>query len=152
LAGDFDGVVRAAKDVPEAIGVDRREVAMYPHAGEAAPVCRFVALRRTPEAASHAGPGLANHEFTYLIAHGLAQLVHHVRRHARHGAREGAGLDRLYRRAADDAARHLRATRVIDDGAAAAADHIERPVPGARVPWLAAGADDAQLAEVVPAH
>src|SRR5262249_35354266 len=96
--------------------------------------------------------GLANHQLAHLIAHRLAQLVDYIRRHAWHRAREGAGLDRLNRGAADDAAGDLRAARVVDDGAASAADHLERPVPRAGVPWLATGADDAQLAQVVFAH
>ena len=67
----------------------------------------------------------------------LPGVVHHVGRHARRRAGKGARLERQHDVAHDDAARDLGAAGVVDDRAAAAADGVEEPQPGRRVPRLA---------------
>src|ERR687887_531890 len=67
-AGDFDRVVGAALDEPEAVVVDQGPVAVDPDVGPARPVGLKIALAITPEAACHAGPGLANDQLADLAA------------------------------------------------------------------------------------
>ncbi len=89
LAGHLDRVVGAAEDVPHAVLVDGRPVAMDPHARPARPVGVEIALPVAPEAARHADPRGADDQLAHLPAHGLAVAVHHIGGHA--GARRGEG-------------------------------------------------------------
>src|SRR2546430_227737 len=72
LAGDVQRVVRAAVQVPVAVFVDRRPVAVRPHTWEAAPVRVEIALAVAPDAASHARPRPPADELAGLAACGWA--------------------------------------------------------------------------------
>src|SRR5204862_7196832 len=100
----FDGVVRAAQDVPEAVIVHECPVAVHPHARNARPIGVEVALPVAPETARDAGPGLAQGKLAYLPTHGVALAVDHVGGHAWDGRAEGARLDREECVASQDAA------------------------------------------------
>src|SRR6185369_8647385 len=83
FAGDLDGVVRPAEDVPQAVVVDRRPVAVDPGVGEAGPVGFDVAIRILPEAAGHPDPWRTHDELADLVAYRPPQVVDDVRRDAR---------------------------------------------------------------------
>src|SRR5713226_7893126 len=94
LPGNFDRVVRATKNVPEAILIDRSPIAVDPDVGESAPVSLNIAIRIFPEAARHADPGFSYDEFAHLPADGLPFLIHDIGSDARNRSRESAGLKR----------------------------------------------------------
>src|SRR4029077_2906360 len=141
LARDLQRVVAAALDVPVALIVDARPIAVDPYALEARPIRLEVAailrLPISPEPARHARPGLANDELADRAAHRSTVLVDDVGVHARAWPDERARLDRRPRRASEDAARDLGAAGVVDDRAARLADVAEIPPPRIRIPWLA---------------
>src|SRR6266436_2263121 len=62
LARHLEGVVAAALDVPEAVVIDARPVAVHPDIGEPSPVGRDVLLWIAPEPTRHPRPGPANDE------------------------------------------------------------------------------------------
>ena len=66
LPGDVERVVGAAVQVPVAVLVDRRPVAVHPHAGKARPVRLEVALVVAPDPARHARPRPAADELADL--------------------------------------------------------------------------------------
>ena len=94
LARDLQRVVGAALDVPEAVVVDVRPVAVHPHVGPARPVRLLVALGVAPEALRHAGPGPRDDELAHLPAHRACRRRRSTRRPCRGRARERARLDR----------------------------------------------------------
>src|SRR5258706_4244386 len=156
LAGDLQRVVAASLDVPVALVVDPRPVAVLPDAGPATPVGREVAAivagAVLPEAACHPRPGPPDHELAHRAAHGPPVLVDDVGVHARHRSDERARLDRRPGGAADDAAGDLGAAGVIDDGAARLADVAEVPPPRVGVPRLAGRTEDEERAAIVLLH
>ena len=78
LARDVQGVVRAAVQEPVAVLVDRRPVAVRPHAREPPPVRLEVALGIAPDPAGHPGPGSLADELADLAAHRTTPVVEHV--------------------------------------------------------------------------
>ncbi len=128
--------------------IDLRPVAVDPDAGKARPVGIKVAVRIPPEAAGHPHPRLADDQLPHRSPDQVARIVHHVGVHAGHRPTEGAGLLRLDRHAADDAAAGLGAAGIVDDRAAPAADLVEVPAPGTWVPGFSGGAKNPQGAEV----
>src|SRR6266478_3727446 len=89
LACDLDGVVGAAKHVPEAIlWIDVSPVAVHPGVWKAAPVRVEVALAVAPESTRHARPGIADDELADFAAHRAAFCIDDVGGDARHRARE----------------------------------------------------------------
>src|SRR6266851_6074704 len=79
LAGDLDGVVGAAEDVPKAVfGIDIGPVAVHPNVWKAAPVRLEVALAVAPEATGHARPRVADDKLTDLASNRLALGVDDV--------------------------------------------------------------------------
>src|SRR5881409_3695985 len=111
FARDLQRVVAAPLDVPVAVVIDARPVAVLPYATPATPIRREVAtalvLRVLPEAARHPRPRLANDELAHGAAHRTAALVDDVGVHARHRSDERTRLDRRPGRAAHDASRYL---------------------------------------------
>ena len=125
LARHLDRVVRPAGDVPEAVVVDPRPVAMDPGPRQAAPVRFEIPIRVAPEALGHPGPRLADDQLPHLAPQRVAVGVHHVGGHAGARAGERAGGDRRDRRAAHDPAADLGSARVVDDRRP-----LVRPPPG----------------------
>src|SRR2546430_8128748 len=111
FARDLQRVVAAPLDIPVAVVVDARPVAVLPYATPATPIRREVAtalvLRVLPEAARHPRPRLTNDELAHGAAHRTAALVDDVGVHARHRSDERTRLDRRPGRAAHDASRYL---------------------------------------------
>src|SRR3712207_1911194 len=116
LACDLYRVIGAAQDVPEAVFVNARPVAMHPQAWYARPVRVEVALAGLPEAARYAGPGVPDGKLAHRATHRLSIGVYHVGGHAGHGRAEGARLEGEEGVAAEDAARYFGAARIVDDG------------------------------------
>ena len=125
LARHLDRVVGAAGDVPEAVVVDPRPVAVDPDPRQAAPVRVEIPIRIAPEALGHPGPRLADDQLPHLAAQRIAVRVHHVGRHAGARAGERARGDGRDGRAAHDPAADLGPARVVDDR-----DPLVRPPPG----------------------
>ena len=144
LAGDLEGVVGAAVDVPEAVGVGRRPVAVDPETGHRPPVRVEVALvvRLGPEAAGHPRPRGPDRQLADRAPDRPSGRVHDVGRHPDARPVERGRPDRPEERAADDPAADLGPAGVVDDRQPAAADDVEGPAPGIRVPRLAGRADD----------
>src|SRR6185312_2983381 len=142
-------VVRTSQDVPEAVIVDPRPVAVHPDVRPARPVGAEVTRVVAPEAARHADPGSANHQFADLAAHRLTGRIDHIGGHPRHRAGKGARLLRLDRDAADDAATDLGSTGVVDNRAATVTWNLEEPAPRTRIPWLAGRAERTQATAIV---
>src|SRR5439155_16528616 len=107
FAGDLERVVAPPLDVPVALVIDARPIAVDPGVRKARPIgleiAAFLGRRIAPEAARHARPGLADDELAHRTAHGPALLVEHIRGHSRAWADERARLDRRPSGAADDA-------------------------------------------------
>lgn len=148
FAGDLEGVIGAAEDVPLAVGVDAGEVAVDPEVGAAGEVGVEIALSVVPEAAGHADPGGAEDEFADLPDDGVAGVVDDIGGHAGEGAGEAAGALGGEDVAAEDAAGDFGAAGVVEDGACAAADVAEEVEPGVWVPGFAGGAELAEGGEV----
>src|SRR2546422_8390546 len=87
LAGDLQRVVAPPFDVPVALVVDARPVAMHPRVLEARPIRPEVAavlrLPISPEPARHPRPWLANDKLADSTPHRSSVLVHDVRSHSR---------------------------------------------------------------------
>src|SRR6185436_17829075 len=86
--------VAAATDVPVAVVVDDRPVAVDPGAGEAGPVRLDVALRGVPEAAGHARLRRSDHQLAHLAAKWPALGIRDIRGRPRARAVEGGRPDR----------------------------------------------------------
>ena len=102
LAGDLDRVVGAAEDVPEAVVVDRRPVAVHPHAGEARPVGLARSARgsrQKPRVMPIHGARTTSSP-TWLRT-GLPCVVHHVGGDAGRRTGEGRRLERRQHVAGD---------------------------------------------------
>src|SRR3981081_1153905 len=135
LASDLDRLGGAPQDVPQAVlWIFVRPVAMHPHVLEPAPVRVEVALLVTPETTRHARPWIAERELADLSTHRFALCVEYDGGDARHGARERTRAQACDHVAAEDAARNLRAARVVDDGDPSAADVLEKPLGWLRGP------------------
>src|SRR6266852_4007223 len=156
FAGDLQRVVAAPLDVPVALVVDARPIAVHPGVWEARPVglkvAAFLGRRIAPKAASHARPGLANDELAHRAAHGQPLLVDHISSHSRAWPDKGGRLYRGPRRAPDDAPRDLGPARVIDDRAARVADVAEIPPPRIGVPRLAGRSEHEERGAVLGAN
>ena len=148
LAGDVERVVTAPVQVPVAVRVDRRPVAVRPHAGEAAPVRLEVPLVVPPDAARHAGPRAPADELADLAAHRVALPVDDVHVLAERRKPERDGLDRLGDDRRQKARAHLGAAGDVHDRRAPAADVIEEPAIRIRVPRLAGRAQRLQRRQV----
>lgn len=141
FAGDFEGVVGAAEDVPVSVGVMSGEVAVDPGVCAAVEVGVEITFSVVPEAAGHADPWLLKDEFADLPGDGVAGVVDDIGGHAGEGACEAAGDEWGDDVAAEDAAGDFGSAGVIEDGALASADAVEEPHPGVRVPGFAGGAE-----------
>ena len=140
-------------DVPHAVGVAARPVAVHPQAGERVPVALQVAVGIVPEPARQADRRLAQHQFPHLaVRHGAALGIDDVDPHAEAGAGEGARLEGVERRAGEDAPTDLGAAADVEDRHPGAADVGEEPLPGVRVPRLAGRDHEAQAREVGRRH
>src|SRR5882762_1524917 len=104
LTRHLERVVAAALDVPEAVAVDARPVAVHPDVRKPAPVRGHIFLRIAPESARHPWPRLANDELTHGPAQRTAVRVRYVGRDPGDRTGKRRGLERCPRRAAEDAA------------------------------------------------
>ena len=145
LARDLERVVRAAPDVPVAVGVDRSPSRRGPRsraAGSSTSRGSDPGRSRSRASCPAAAPG---------------SRARRPRRGAdppsgsttsaavpRHGPLNDAGLIGAEQVAADDPAADLRPARVVDDRQPAAADLAEVPPPALGIPRLAGRAEDAQ--------
>src|SRR5262249_50261748 len=112
LAGDVERVVGPSVQEPVTVRVDRRPVAVRPHAREPAPVRVEVALVVAPDTARHAGPRSLAHELADLAAHWPALRVEDV--HVLPESREAERnlLDRLGDAGREKARPHFRSARL----------------------------------------
>src|SRR5919198_1583285 len=96
LAGDVERVVGTAVQEPEAVLVDRRPVAVHPHAGQPRPVCVEKLLRVAPEATRHARERTAADQLADLARadERPSLVVDDVHRHPERRASHRARLDR----------------------------------------------------------
>src|ERR1700730_5038168 len=126
LACDVQRVVGAAVQIPVAVLVDRRPVAMRPHAREALPVRLEVALVVAPDSTRHARPWPAADQLADLTgAHGLAGLIDDVHVFAERGEADRDRLDRLGEHGGKETGANLRSAAAIHDWNPRAADPVE---------------------------
>src|SRR5439155_20178401 len=134
LAADLQRVVRPSADVPVAVVVDDRPVAVDPDRGHPAPVRLDVAIRVEPEATRHPRLGRPDDELADLAAERLAGRIDDVGGRPDAWAVERRWLDRGQEVAADDAAADLRAARVVHDRRPPTAHPAQRPPPAGGTP------------------
>ena len=150
LSGDVQRVVGAAVEIPAAVLVDRRPVAVRPHVRPSRPVRVEVALRVAPHAAGHRRPGLAADELAHLTGRQvLAVRPRDVDGHPERRPAERARLERHDRHRREEAGADLGSAREVDDRRAALADDVVQPQVGVGVPRLAGRREDADRRAVV---
>src|SRR6266446_10890837 len=152
LARHLERVVAAALDVPKAVAVYARPVAVHPDVRKPGPVRGQVLLRVAPESARHPRPRLADDELAHRAAQRMAVRVRHVGCDPGDRTGKRRGFERRPRGAAEDATRALRAARVIDERRSLVADDAEVPPPRLRIPRLARRAKDEERRPIVSAH
>src|SRR5215475_5810738 len=94
LPGDLNRVIRTAEDVPKTIEINGSPIPVYPYVRQSIPISFAIALSIFPEAARHADPRLADHQFADLLPHRVAVFINDIRCHPRQRPGEGTGLDR----------------------------------------------------------
>ena len=149
LAGDFQGVVGAAQNVPQAVFVNGGKVAVDPDVFKARPVGFNVTLRVFPEAARHPYPRLPNSQLAHAAPHRVPFFIHYIAGHTGNWAGEGAGFQRQQHIAHHNAAGNFCAAGIVDDGQFPFAHRVEKPQPGIGVPGFAGGSKQSQAAGIV---